>query len=96
MNYRFICQTERLASLPVHAGNPGNDRGEIIMAEKKKEISFEESLLNLEEIVQTLEKGDLKLDDSLKFFEQGIKLVKECQKKLETAERKVEVLMEKE
>lgn len=59
------------------------------MAEKK----FEAALARLEEIVQELEKGDLPLEQSLKFFEEGIKLSRICNKRLEEAERRVEVLL---
>jgi exodeoxyribonuclease VII small subunit len=60
-----------------------------LMAEKK----FEAALSRLEEIVQELEKGDLPLEQSLKFFEEGIKLSRICNKRLEEAERKVEILL---
>ena len=59
------------------------------MAEKK----FEAALARLEELVQELEKGDIPLEQSLKLFEEGIKLSRICNKRLEEAERKVEVLM---
>jgi exodeoxyribonuclease VII small subunit len=59
------------------------------MAEKK----FETALARLEEIVQELERGDLSLEQSLKYFEEGIKLARICNKRLEEAERKVEILM---
>ena len=59
------------------------------MAEKK----FEAALVRLEEIVQELEKGDLPLEQSLKLFEEGIKLSRICNNRLEEAERKVEILM---
>jgi exodeoxyribonuclease VII small subunit len=59
------------------------------MAEKK----FEESLARLEEIVKELESGDLSLDLSLKLFEEGIKLSRVCNKRLEDAERRVEILL---
>ncbi len=59
------------------------------MAEKK----FEAALARLEEIVQELEKGDIPLEQSLKLFEEGIKLSRICNKRLEEAERKVEILM---
>ena len=59
------------------------------MAEKK----FEAALARLEEIVLELEKGDLPLDQSLKLFEEGIKLSRICTKRLEDAERKVEILL---
>lgn len=47
---------------------------------------------NLETIVQQLEKGDLSLDESLKIYEQGIKLAGECQKTLTKADQKVAIL----
>jgi len=59
------------------------------MAEKK----FEQALERLEEIVGELEKGDLPLEQSLKLFEEGIKLSRICTKRLEEAERRVDVLL---
>lgn len=59
------------------------------MAEKK----FETALARLEELVQELEQGDLPLEQSLKLFEEGIKLSRVCNTRLEEAERKVEILL---
>jgi exodeoxyribonuclease VII small subunit len=59
------------------------------MAEKK----FETSLKRLEEIVAELESGELGLDQSLKLFEEGVKLARICNARLEEAERKVEILL---
>lgn len=64
------------------------------MKEDKKQ-SFEEEMVKLEEIVTELEKGDLSLDDSVKKFEEGINISKECNKMLETAEKKISILLEK-
>ncbi len=58
------------------------------------EMSFEESLVELEGIVDKLEKGQLSLDESLMLFEKGIKLVRECNNKLKSAQQKVEQLIE--
>lgn len=55
----------------------------------KTEKSFEENIARLEEIVGALEKGDAKLADSLKLFEEGTKLVDACGRMLDTAEQKV-------
>mgnify|MGYP005806179439 FL=1 len=57
------------------------------------ENKFEESISRLEQTVQALENGDIDLDESLKLFEEGIKLTKNCQKMLDDAEKKVSVLM---
>ena len=57
-------------------------------------IKFEDALARLETIVSELEKGDLPLNDSLKIFEEGIKLSKTCLKILDDSERKVEILVE--
>ncbi|MCZ7380081.1 MAG: exodeoxyribonuclease VII small subunit [Candidatus Methanoperedens sp.] len=57
-------------------------------------MSFEEALLELEGIVEKLEKGQLSLDESLMLFEKGIKLVRECNDKLKSAQQKVEQLIE--
>jgi exodeoxyribonuclease VII small subunit len=62
------------------------------MAVKK----FEVSLKKLEDIVKKLEEGDLALDESLKIFEEGIKLSRLCTKQLEEAERKIEILVKSE
>lgn len=55
--------------------------------------SFEESLRKLEAIVEQLEKGDLPLEDSIKLFEEGIGLSAICQKELDAAEGKVQMLI---
>ncbi|MEE9492371.1 MAG: exodeoxyribonuclease VII small subunit [Gammaproteobacteria bacterium] len=60
-----------------------------------KTPDFEGQLKELESIVENMEKGDLSLDESLKQFEQGIKLTRTCQQALKTAEQKVEILMHK-
>ena len=59
------------------------------MAEKK----FEEAMQRLEEIVQGLEQGNLSLGDSLKVFEEGMDLAKLCTRELESAEKKVSLLV---
>ncbi len=64
-------------------------------AAKTKGIDFEGSLAALETLVEEMEDGDLSLEDSLAAFEKGIKLTRECQKALQEAEQKVQVLMEK-
>ena len=60
----------------------------------KKSFPFEESLSKLEELVERMENGDLSLEDSMKSFEAGIKLTRECQKALKSAEQKVKLLIE--
>jgi exodeoxyribonuclease VII small subunit len=55
--------------------------------------SFETSLKELEKIVEQLEAGDLPLERSLELFEQGVKLSRDCQQRLDEAERRVEVLL---
>ncbi|MBT4833071.1 MAG: exodeoxyribonuclease VII small subunit [Porticoccaceae bacterium] len=63
------------------------------MATEKKAVDFEQQLGSLEALVESLESGDLSLEDSLKSFEQGIKVARECQTALKQAEQKVELLM---
>jgi exodeoxyribonuclease VII small subunit len=55
--------------------------------------SFESSLASLEKIVRELERGDLPLEESLRLFEQGVRLSRECQERLNQAERRIQVLM---
>ena len=57
-----------------------------------EKINFEKSLIRLEEITKELESGNLSLDDSLKIFEEGIKLSRFCEKKLTEAGQKLEIL----
>jgi exodeoxyribonuclease VII small subunit len=64
------------------------------MTNSNKKIDFESSLKELESIVTKLEDENINLEDSVKSFEAGINLVKECQKQLEKAELKVKELLE--
>jgi exodeoxyribonuclease VII small subunit len=61
----------------------------------EKKPDFEGSLGRLEEIVGKLEGANLSLDDAMKLFEEGVQLSRECQKYLEQAEGKVEILLKK-
>ena len=60
---------------------------------ESKGQSFEASLAALEKIVRDLERGDLPLEESLRLFENGVKLSRECQERLNQAERRIEVLL---
>ena len=62
----------------------------------QKNQTFEASLANLEKIVRRLEEGDLPLEESLKLFEDGVRLSRECQERLNQAERRIEVLLKDE
>jgi exodeoxyribonuclease VII small subunit len=64
------------------------------MTEKKVAVNFEKAIKDLEKIVEELESGDLSLEESLKAFEKGIKLTRQCQGELEKAELKVQKLVE--
>jgi len=61
---------------------------------KDKQIDFESSLKALESIVERLEDENINLEDSVKSFEEGINLVKECQKQLQEAELKIKKLLD--
>ena len=56
--------------------------------------TFEASLASLERIVRELERGEQPLEKSLELFEQGVKLSRECQERLNEAERRIEVLLQ--
>lgn len=58
------------------------------------EKTFEENLKELETIVAELEKGELTLDESIAKFERGIEVSKECNSKLENAEKKINILLD--
>lgn len=55
--------------------------------------SFEQSMAELEQLVNQLEQGELPLDQALSHFERGIQLTRHCQQQLEQAEQKVKVLL---
>ncbi len=59
----------------------------------REPANFETQLVSLERIVRELERGDLPLERSLELFEQGVKLSRECQERLNEAERRIEVLL---
>jgi exodeoxyribonuclease VII small subunit len=56
--------------------------------------SFEEQLTALESVVEKLERGELSLDDSVRLFEEGVKLSNACKKELEAAEGRIQLLVE--
>lgn len=63
------------------------------MAKKPENLSFEQSLGELEQIVTELEQGEVSLDDALKQFERGVHLVRASQDKLDAAQQKVAILL---
>lgn len=60
--------------------------------DSKNDFNFEEKLRELEQLVTRMEDGNLGLEESLEAFENGVKLVRDCQQALEAAEQKVQVL----
>lgn len=62
-------------------------------AKQQSEFNFEEALQELERLVNSMEEGELSLEDSMKAFEKGIKLTRECQTALQKAEQKVQILL---
>ena len=61
----------------------------------EKDLNFEQSIEELEKIAKELESGELSLDDSIKKFEDGMKLSKKCTEYLENAEKRINILIEK-
>ncbi len=59
-----------------------------------KDLSYEESMKELEQVVRELESGELTLEDSITKFENGMKLSKHCTELLENAEKKIAILLE--
>ena len=60
----------------------------------KKRKSFEDAMVELEDIVEKLEKGELTLDESLEYFKKGVELSKYCNNRLEEVEREISILVE--
>lgn len=71
--------------------NPAPNRA----PEPPRKGEFEKSLMRLEEVVKRLESTELSLDEAMKLFEEGVKLSRDCQKQLEEAEGRVEILLKK-
>ena len=67
----------------------------VVPVEAPKKGDFEKSLTRLEEVVKRLESADLSLDEAMRLFEEGVTLSRECQKQLEEAEGRVEILLKK-
>jgi len=61
----------------------------------RKKKSFEEALAQLEQITKELEEGDLSLEESLKYFDEGVKLAEQCNRQLNEAQKKIEILLKK-
>ncbi len=59
----------------------------------KKDINFEDAISKLNEIAEELESGNLSLDESMAKFEEGMKLSKSCKEMLDTAEKKITMLI---
>lgn len=64
------------------------------MTPKAPVFTFENALSELEQLVQRMEGGELSLEESLQAFEQGIKLTRQCQQALTSAEQRVQLLLE--
>ncbi len=58
----------------------------------KAKMTFEQAMKRLEEIAQSLEGGDIPIEDSIKMYEEGIKLIEFCENKLNEAEKKIQKL----
>jgi len=65
-----------------------------VAAKKETKTNLEKSLKELETIVEKLEEGDIPLEESLKEFEKGVKLSRDCQTALKDAEQKVQILID--
>lgn len=64
------------------------------MPRKKNNTLFEDAMTELEQIIEHMEQGETTLEESLKAFERGIKLTRTCQKALQDAEQKVQILLQ--
>lgn len=84
----------------IRSGNsPGTSAGSPVFGKKETrmaEQNFEKALVELEGIVDKLEGGDLKLNESLGLFEKGVKLARYLRNELDKAERKIEILLKDE
>ncbi len=63
------------------------------MTEKRSKLTFEEAMIQLEEIVEKLEQGDVPLEESIDLYQQGMKLSKLCHTKLQNVEKKMDTIL---
>lgn len=61
---------------------------------KRKKLSYEQAVTELESLVARLEQGDISLEESLKLYESGVLLTRDCQESLQAAEQKVQMLLQ--
>lgn len=64
------------------------------MAAKQKKLDYEAAVKELEALVERLEEGDMSLEESLKLYERGVLLTRDCQESLQAAEQKVQMLLQ--
>jgi len=64
------------------------------MAARRKKLDYEAAVTELESLVTRLEQGDISLEESLKLYESGVLLTRDCQDALQAAEQKVQVLLQ--
>ena len=64
------------------------------MVAKRKKLDYEAAVAELETLVERLEQGDISLEESLKLYERGVLLGRDCQEALQAAEQKVQLLMQ--
>ena len=60
--------------------------------EQEKELSIEETFVRLEEVLKKLQEGECSLEDSFRYYEEGMKLVKSCHDKIDRVEKQIQVL----
>jgi len=65
------------------------------MGETAGSVNFEQTLAELESLIERLESGSLPLDEALKTFERGVELTRGCQAALKTAQQRVEILLQR-
>ena len=83
-----------VSSLPFEAPLAGPAQAPLVEEGEDAVARFEQEMQELEGIVAQMEKGDLRLEDSLKLFERGTRLARSCRKSLDTAELKVRTLLD--
>jgi exodeoxyribonuclease VII small subunit len=92
-----LLRTDSLTSLTENGKrkteNGKTDQNPMAKEKKPPEPSFEAGLKRLEEVLDSLEHGDLSLEEAMSAFEEGVQLVRVCHKKLDEVEKRVELLL---
>ena len=87
-----IIQTEAVGDSPRSVTERKNVMSPKKKTEGEQELSIEETFARLEEVLNKMEEGECSLEDSFRYYEEGMKLVKSCHDKIDRVEKRIQIL----